>query len=249
MPIKVIEGSLNYCLENKAFFLFVLFLLFILKLIPIYTNGYVETFASVIICVIIMGYGLQVTEDIIRGGTRLPKIMPKKVILFGIKGLLINIFYAFIQFFFLHFVSLNINFPDFELHSILMEYHETLNIFYSHDIIAFILFMISGFVISYVAVFFMELSLARLADGGQLRKSFNFPRIKHAIDIIGWKNYVIGYTKIILVVIVFSHISNFFNTYGVFGFIVSVLTYFFVFVVEYRGIGQVYKVYIDNKEN
>ena len=86
MPIKVIEGSLNYCLENKAFFLFVLFLLFILKLIPIYADGYVETFASVIICVIIMGYGLQVTEDIIRGGTRLPKIMPKKVIILGLYG-------------------------------------------------------------------------------------------------------------------------------------------------------------------
>lgn len=129
-----------------------------------------------------------------------------------------------------------------------MEYNSTLNLLFTHNPYMFLVFAFSGIVISYLAIFFMELSLARLADGGQLRQSFNFARIKYAIDIIGWKKYSIGYTKIILVIFIFSYVEKFFDPYYGLDIIINLISYIIIFVVEFRGIGIVYKVYTDNKK-
>ena len=207
----------------------------------------VVEFAALIISVLVMGYGLQVIEDVINGGTRLPKIMPKKVVIFGIKGFIIHLVYFMLELFLLEIIAMNLDFPVFELEEFILDYNNTIMLIFNHDIVSFTIFMISGFIITYVVTFFMELSLARLADGGQLRKSFNFPRIKHAIDIIGWKNYTIGYTKIILIIVVFSHINKFFDPYDGLNIIIGMLSSFIIFIVEYRGMGIVYKAYTDNK--
>ena len=203
--------------------------------------------AALIISVLVLGYGLQVIEDVINGGTRLPKIMPKKVVIFGIKGFIIHLVYFMLELFLLEIIAMNLDFPVFELEEFILDYNNTIMLIFNHDIVSFTIFMISGFIITYVVTFFMELSLARLADGGQLRKSFNFPRIKHAIDIIGWKNYTIGYTKIILIIVVFSHINKFFDPYDGLNIIIGMLSSFIIFIVEYRGMGIVYKAYTDNK--
>ena len=223
MPIAVVKGSIKYCMENKLFFLFVLIIYAMSEYLLDIVHTPISDLTSMICFILVMGYGLQIIKDVIDGGTRLPKIMPKKVIIFGLKGFVIEEFF--------------------------LEYYNTIRLIFNHDAVSCIIFVISGFVITYVTSFFMELSLARLADGGQLRKSFNFRRIKHAIDVIGWKNYTIGYSKIIFIIIVFSHIEIFFDQFQGFNVVTGVLSLFIIFIIEYRGMGNVYKVYTDLKNN
>ncbi len=248
MPVDVVKGTYKYCMENKWFFLFVIIIFSILEFGIDFINSPVYIIAYLITSVFILGYGIQIIEDIINGGIRLPKIMPKKVVVYGLKGMVIRIFYVAIQLTLLSVVARNINFPVFELQELILNYHKTLLLIYNHDVVSFFIFVFSGFIISYVTSFFMELSLARLADGGQLRKSFNFPRIKHAIDVIGWRNYTIGYTKIILVMLFFYEVNIFFDPYLVLNIIMGTLSIFMAFIVEYRGMGVVYKLYTDTKK-
>ncbi|MBQ2652276.1 MAG: DUF4013 domain-containing protein [Methanobrevibacter sp.] len=249
MPIDIVKGSLKYCMENKLFFLFVLIIFAVIEYLFDIVNTPISGFTSLLFAILVMGYGLQIIKDVIDGGTRLPKIMPKKVIILGFKGSVIHLFYMGIQIFLLASVAVNLNFPVFEIEEFFLEYHNTILLIFNHDAVSCIIFVVSGFVITYVTSFFMELSLARLADGGQLRKSFNFRRIKHAIDLIGWKNYTIGYSKIIFIILVFSHIEAFFDQfYGLNG-VMGVLSFFVIFIIEYRGMGNVYKVYTDLKKN
>lgn len=248
MPLAVVKGSLKYCLENKWFFLFVLILFFILEYIVNVFNDSHYMIVTIIASIILSGYGIQIIQDIINGGTRLPKIMPKKVIVFGIKGMIIRLFYMLIQVILLAIVSTFIDFPVFDVEEFFLDFHHTVLLFFHHDVTSFIIFTISGFIISYVTIFFMELSLAKLADGGQLRNSFNFSRIKHAIDIIGWRRYTIAYTKIILVIIIFYNINMLVDPYPIFNVVIGCLSLFIPFIVEYRGMGIVYKVYTDNKK-
>ena len=246
MPISFIEKSVEYCTENKLFFCFVLGLLFVCQSLTNYFDSVV--IGPIVIAIIMMGYGLQVTQDIINGGKRLPKVMPKKVIDFGFKGYFIFVFYVLIQAFLLAIVSVNLNFPEFELEEFILNYNDTLRLFMTHDPASCIIFVISGFVIVYITSFFMELALARLADGGKLTNAFNFPRIKHAIDIIGWKNYALDYTKIILSIVILTHLLHYDVPFQPIDAVVDSILSFLIFVVQYIGIGEAYKAYADSKK-
>lgn len=247
MPMAVVKGSLDYCLKNKLFFILVIIIFAIVEYstdildIPLLT--YLMSQA------LLMGYGLQIIDDVINGGTRLPKIMPKKVILLGLKGLVISFFYFAIGSLILVCIAIQLKFPLFSIESFFLEYRSTITMLFNHDWVSSIIFVFSGFIVTYVVSFFMELSLAKLADGGRLRNSFNFSRIKRAIDVIGWKNYTIGYTKIIFVIVIFSHINKFLDPYYGFNVVLGTINSFITFIVEYRGMGIVYKVYTDNKKN
>ncbi len=246
MPISVIKGSWDYCTKNIWFFLFVLILLFILEFFSGNLNASFLT--SPIVFFILLGYGLQVTKDVIDGGNRLPKIMPRKLISYLVMGGIVFLFYVTIQIILLAFVSSFLNFPMFEMEDLFLKYHETINLFINHDVVSFTIFVISGFVIVYVTSFFMELALARLADGGNLKEAFNFARIKHAIDVIGWKRYTLGYSKIIFCVIILTFVhSHLISPYGFINVTCGVILDMLTFVIEYRGIGIVYKVYTDAK--
>ena len=94
----------------------------------------------------------------------------------------------------------------------------------------------------------MELALARLADGGKLTNAFNFPRIKHAIDIIGWKNYALDYTKIILSIVILTHLLHYDVPFQPIDAVVDSILSFLIFVVQYIGIGEAYKAYADSKK-
>lgn len=248
MPMAVVKGSLKYCLKNKWFFLFIIILFLMLEYVTDIIDDPVYNCGTWIFSILIMGYGLQIIQDVIRGGTCLPKILPKKVIILGLKGTIINVFYLLIQIGILVLIASALNFPTFDLEDFFLEYHKTLMLIYHHDAVSFMIFTISGIIVTYVTTFFMELSLARLADGENLRHLFNFAQIKHEIDIIGWKKYTIAYTKIILVIIVFSHINKFIDPYYGFNVIIGTFSSFFAFIVEYRGMGRIYKVYTDNKD-
>ena len=233
LPIKIIKGSFEYCTENKLF----------LK------NNSISIIIPFIIELIMIGYGLQVTRDIINGGIRLPKIMPKKIIGLGIKGMAVILFYVGIQVFILALVSLNLNFPQFELEELILQYNETIHLFMTHDHISCLIFIISGFIVVYITSFFMEMALARLADGGSIKNAFNFPRIKHAIDVIGWKNYTWGYTKIIIAIVILTHLLNYRIPIQPIDTVVDSILSLLIFIIEFMGIGHVYKVYKENKLN
>jgi len=94
-----------------------------------------------------------------------------------------------------------------------------------------------------MTVFFMEIALARLADGGRLKDAFDFKEIKNIIDVIGWKEYFIDYTKIILSIVILVSINILSINYGVIGILIGVITDILAFTVEYRGIGNIYREY------
>ena len=245
MPHNIIKNTYDYCTENKLFLIFIMVFLFSCHYI-------IDFFDSILIgptifSIIMMGYGLQVTRDVIYGGTRLPKIMPKKLITLGLKGFLVFTVYTTVQGFLMLYCSTFLNFPEFELESLVLNYYHTLHLIRVHDPVSFTVFVVSGLIILYVTTFFMELSLARLADGGSFFNSFNFVRIKHAIDIIGWRNYAMGYTKIIISILVLSWLVAYHIPFTIIDSIIDAVLSFFIFVIEYIGIGSVYKVYVDNK--
>lgn len=115
MPLNVIKGSMDYCLKNKPFFLLLVVLLFILASTTSILDNDIFNFGTLIFSVIVTGYGLQVTHDVINDGTGLPKIMPKKVIVLGIKGFIITIVYTSIQYALLFLIAWGLNFPLFDL--------------------------------------------------------------------------------------------------------------------------------------
>lgn len=248
MPWAVVKDSIDYCLTNKEYF-FYLFISFIsLELLADLINTPFTDFGSWIFFIMIMGYGVQVIEDSINGGNQLPKANIKKIIIYGVKAAIISLFYYTVQSVLLFLVAYNLDFPMFDLEDFFLNFHETVLLFFNHDLGTFIIFVTLGFIISYVIIFFMEISLARLADGGKLRKSFNFVRIKHAIDIIGWDRYAIRYSKIFMVVIIFSYVEKVVDPYFGINIIVGSIALFLAFLVEFRGMGEIYKLYTDTKE-
>ena len=136
-----------------------------------------------------------------------------------------------------------LNFPEFDIEEMLLNLSETISLFYEHDPISFILFILLGLATVYCTVFFMEIALARLADGGKLKDAFDFQGIKNTIQIIGWKEYAADYTKIITSVVILIFINGLFKSYGGISIIAGVITDMLAFIIEYRGIGNIYRKY------
>lgn len=242
MPNEILKGSVRYCTGNKTFFIYVFVQFLIFECITNKVGGIMKT-TSLIVLLVVLGYGLKVTQDVINGGTSLPKIKLNELINFGLKGIVIYTFYLTIQASALGLVSLIFRFPEFDLEELILELHETIALFYEHDPVSFILFIILGLLIVYGTIFFMEIALAILADGGKLKEAFDFPRIKNTIEIIGWKEYAADYTKIVAAVVILVFINGLFKSYGWISIIVGVITDMLAFTVEYRGIGKIYGEY------
>ena len=242
MPNEILKGSVRYCTGNKTFFIYVFVQFLIFECITNKVGGIMKT-TSLIVLLVVLGYGLKVTQDVINGGTSLPKIKLNELINFGLKGIVIYTFYLTIQASALGLVSLIFRFPEFDLEELILELHETIALFYEHYPVSFILFIILGLLIVYGTIFFMEIALAILADGGKLKEAFDFPRIKNTIEIIGWKEYAADYTKIVAAVVILVFINGLFKSYGWISIIVGVITDMLAFTVEYRGIGKIYGEY------
>ena len=184
MPNQMLKGSVKYCIGNKLFFIFVFLQFLLFECITNKVGGLLKS-TSLIVLLVVLGYGLKVTQDVINGGTSLPKIKLNELINFGLKGIVVYTFYLTIQGSILGLVSMILNFQEFDLEEIILELSETITLFFEHDPLSFILFIVLGLLTVYGTVFFMEIALARLADGGKLRDAFDFRGIKHTIDIIG----------------------------------------------------------------
>lgn len=242
MPNAMLKGSVKYCLGNKWLFCIVLVQFMIFETITHVVGGLMES-TSLIVLLIVLGYGLKITQDVINGGKSLPKISINELINFGLKGTVVYTFYLTIQVSVLGLISILFDFPIFELEEFILNISETIALLYEHDPIIFIIFILLGLITVYVTVFFMEIALAILADGGKLKEAFEFSRIRDVISTIGWNHYALDYTKIVLAVVILIGIRCLFDFNGVLNFIVCVITDILAFVVEYRGIGNIYREY------
>ena len=242
MPNAMLKGSVRYCTGNKLFCLYVLAQFFLFECLLNEVGGLMKS-TSLIVLLVVLGYGLKVTQDVINGGTSLPKIKVNELVNFGLKGIVVYTFYLTIQASALGLISLLFHFPEFDLEEMIINLHETISLFFEHDPVSFILFIILGLLIVYGTIFFMEIALALLADGGKLKDAFDFPRIKDIIGVIGWKEYAADYTKIVAAVVILVLINGYFAHYGIFGIIIGVITDMLAFTVEYRGIGNIYREY------
>ncbi len=242
MPNKILRGTVQYCTSNRKFFIFVFAQFLLFECITNTVGGILKT-TSLIVLMVVLGYGLKVTQDVMNGGESLPKITLKELVNFGWKGVIVYTFYLTIQGSILGLISLRMHFPEFDLEEIILKIPETIELFYQHDALSCIIFLASGIITVYTIVFFMEIALARLADGSSLRDAFDFRGIKHSIDVIGWNEYFIDYTIIILAVVILIYINELFYSYGIVGIIIRVITDILAFTVEYRGIGNVYREY------
>ncbi|AMD16991.1 hypothetical protein TL18_02505 [Methanobrevibacter sp. YE315] len=242
MPNQILKGSVKYCLGNKLFFIYVFVQFLLFECITNKVGGLLKT-TSLIVLLVVLGYGLKVTQDVMNGGTSLPKIKLNELINFGLKGIVVYTFYLTIQASILGLISMKLSFPEFDIEEMILNLPETVSLFYEHDPISFILFIVLGLLTVYGTIFFMEIALARLADGGRLKEAFDFRGIKRSIEVIGWKNYTIDYTKIVLAVVILVFLNGIFKAYGDISIIAGVITDMLAFTVEYRGIGNIYKEY------
>ena len=240
MPNQMLKGTVKYCLKNKYFFIIVFAQFLVFECITNTVGGILKS-TSLIVLLAILGYGLKVAQDVMNGGESLPRITLKEFVNFGLKGIVVYTFYLTIQASVLGLISLALKFPEFDLEELIVHLPETVDLFYHHDPLSFIAFILFGIITVYITVFFMEIALARLADGGKLKDAFDFSGIKHSIDVIGWNEYFIDYTKIILSIVILVSINIIFIPYGIFGILIGVITDILAFTVEYRGIGNIYR--------
>ncbi|WP_298501209.1 AarF/UbiB family protein [uncultured Methanobrevibacter sp.] len=120
-------------------------------------GGLMES-TSLIVLLIVLGYGLKITQDVINGGKSLPKIKFNELINFGLKGAVVYTFYLTIQVSVLGLISILLDFPIFELKEFILNISETISLLYEHDPVIFIIFILLGLITVYVTVFFMEIA-------------------------------------------------------------------------------------------
>ena len=89
----------------------------------------------------------------------------------------------------------------------------------------------------------MEISLARLADGGRIIDAFNILSIKKCIDTIGWRHYTVDYTKIMISITILAYLQYGIDYFGFFSNILDLIIGLLIFIIEFIGIGMIYKDY------
>ena len=254
MPLKRLRYTFDYCKANPLGFLIILILLglagFNNRVINLIEMDYKSPIIilSMIITLLIYGYGLVITKDTIRDGEKLPKIKIKECCIYGIKSMIMITIYTTIEGFALFFISRGFNLPEFKLKFALSHIMETLKLFYVTNPISTFEFIICSIIITYIIAFFMEISLARLADGGKLLGAFNLASIKRCIDTIGWRHYTSDYTKIMLSITILAYLQYGIDHFKFMNGVVDLTIGLLIFIIEFIGIGKIYKEYKIKKE-
>lgn len=239
---SLIVRAFKYCTSSIKFLALILILFYIVfSMLNTEMNGYLNWIVPIILAIPILGYSLQITHDIINYGKKLPKIQPKKLFLYGIKGWIVFNVYIFIQLYLLEFIAINLNFPQFELEDAMLELTETISLFYTHNPLYTAIFIILSIIITYILVFFMEMALAQIADDGKFLNSFNPLYLKKIIDRIGWKKYTREYTLVIFSISLLSFINLLVYDVPVLNLIVVTFLGLMIFVIEFGSIGLIYR--------
>lgn len=253
MPLTIIKNVWKYCIYNKKFFLLILFFMFVIsyiqdEVIPD-VNYFQAAGLSIVTLILSLGYGMQITNDKINKGTRLPKINLKKLFYLGIKATFITLFFYAIQDIAFSLISAPLNFPDFDLGDLLLNLPETLSLLYSHSPRDSIIFICAGSVVFYVLTIFYELSLAKIADNKSIFESLNVISSVRCIQSIGWKKCIFHLTLIILVMVLFGCLQYISVDKGIFDYIFSIFSFLLIFVTQFWGIGAIYSDIKDEMSN
>lgn len=252
MLLDIVKGILEYTTYNKPFLLLILVLFFVFSmLMGIFDEMRIESvlFLSFIPYIIISGYGMAITKDVINNGKRLPKILIKDVIVLGIKSTVVYGVYIFVQGLLFEFVSYLFAFPFVDVEDLLFDFFETAPLLFHHNPVDTLMFIVIDFVVFYFTMFFMEIALAKLADTGSILDAFNLINIKKTIDVIGWRLYAKHYTVIILLLAFFSLLIDMDLPIFVFDLIFKVFLGLLLFTTQYWGIGSVYRIFKMKQSN
>lgn len=255
MPLKRLKYTFNYCRPNPIGFLILLVLISSISYLNKYARynrvRYQIIFYSLafFITVFIYGYGMVITKDTIRNGEKLPIIKFKQCTFYGIKTFILMTAYTFIEGGLLYDLSRRFFLPEFHLKFALSHIMNTLKMYYLYDPVSTVEFIICSIMITYIVAFFMEISLARLADGGRVIDAFNILSIKNCIDTIGWKHYTVDYTKIMISIAILAYLQYGIDYFGFFSNILDLIIGLLIFIIEFIGIGMIYKDYKIKKAN
>lgn len=249
MPLKRLNYTWDYCKTNPIGFAIITILLFLIN----YLNQNASYFrlryqllflsSAFLITIFIYGYGMVITKDTIRDGKKLPKIFLRECFVYGVKSFITTTIYSTIQSVILLYIAKRFYFPQFELRNAMLNIPETLKMFFVNEPISTFEFIAISIIVTYITIFFMEISLARLADGGKILDSFNVPAIKRCIDTIGWRNYTIDYTKLLFAITILTYLQYRINLFGHYDYIINMILGLFIFVIQFIGIGKIYREY------
>ena len=254
MPLKRLKYTVDYCRANPIGFLIILILIGSINFMNSYAYSHTIKYKlifytlSFLTTIFIYGYGLAITKDTIRNGEKLPIIKLKQCTIFGIKSYILITIYTLIEGFLLYDLSTRFYLPEFHLKFALSHLIETLELYYWHNPISTIEFIVVSIMVTYIVAFFMEISLARLADGGRLLGAFNILSIKRCIDTIGWKHYTADYTKIMLSIAILAYLQYGIDMVGFFNEILDLIIGLLIFAIEFIGIGKIYQEYKNKKD-
>ena len=240
-PFILIRKAIRYCKHNKKYLLISVILMalieFLLDMFFKYEAG-IFTLALVFIIVILaVGYGLSITKDIINNGKHLPRFDIRQTIVLGVKGGIITVVFVSVQYFLTEVMSNMLKFEIFDLEEMLLDVGHTVHEFYTHNPIDGIIFIICGIILTYVFVFFMEISLAMAADDERLIDSFNLMLIKRKIDKIGWRAYTVEYSCVITAIVILNYISHALTDFFILDLFIEIL----MFSIEFGAIGLIYR--------
>ncbi|WP_342764268.1 DUF4013 domain-containing protein [uncultured Methanobrevibacter sp.] len=252
MPLYSLKKVWKYCSYNIPFFVFISVLMFIIGLVSAYVDLYFSFMGAglitAFISMLLTGYGLSITRDRINHGYRLPKIMPKEVFLFGIKGSIVYAIYITFQIFILNYIASFFGFPLFNLEEMLLKFDQTLHLFFIHNPVHSIIFFVLSAIVFYVSNFFGEIGLARLADTKSLFSAFNFKAIYRSIELFGWRHYARDLTSIVVAIVILTFIQNNLPEFFGIDLLLWMLLGVLIFATQYLGIGAVYCNIKDNEK-
>lgn len=250
MPLTVLKEVWEYISENKKSLIIIFIAMTAVNYSLKYlTNYYTDIPAYMIIfnlililtAVILTGYGLTITQDIINYGTRLPKIEIKEILFFGIPGTIIIYLFYTAQEYIIKFLCVPLNFPEFDLEELLVNLPETLHMLHSHSPVDFVIFIVVGSILYYLTSFFMEVAIAKFADTKKFLHSFNIYEIFRDIHALGWYDYGKEFTLILLAMVILTYIQNIHVGNAAIDFIIYYTFDFGVFVTQFMGIGMAYR--------
>lgn len=234
--VYFLKNSFNCCMANKKHTVMFILLIFLFAFIFGLLDGIYAGIAIVIYIVLYNSYGMQLTREVINGREELPKFNFKDIKL-GIWATIIFAIYIVIQTLFLAAISFLFDFPRFEIEEFVFNFQETFHLIYNHNPISSLLFFALSIVILYITVFFLEIALAQLADGGSLRNSFNLKLLKEYIEKIGWYNYAKDYTIVLIILLILTLLEF----APIFNDVLSIFSYILIFIVEFCAIGLIFR--------
>ena len=198
---------------------------------------------GILLTILVNGYGLCITKEVMNNRNSLPKIEFFKSFVFGIKASIVIIIYTAVQFLVLTFVSLVFDFPFISIKEGEILLLNVGSLFTAHGSLETILFIVFVIITFYISTFFLEIALARLADKGKITSALNLYAIKRCLGTIGWGSYTLDYTKLILAIAILAYIKYGIDFVFIGNEVLDMLIGVLIFITEFIGIGMIYKVY------